>query len=101
MVFEDRSLAEHLLDFYRDKAHRLIELENADRLVDGEMAEFNALEVLFEDAGPEDPATLLGSVYGSETDSTGDPVVDAWEEKLSRGEVPAEFWGPMGPPEGH
>ena len=101
MVFEDRSLAGHLLAFYREKAHRLIDLENADKLQDGERKEYDALVSLFEDAGPSDPATLLGSIYGSDTESTGDPVVDAWEEQLARGEVPAEFWGPMGPPEGY
>ena len=93
-------MASHLLDLYREKAYRLAELEEQGELPDADLKEYHALNQLFDEAAEQEAVTLLGMVFGSDTESTGDKVIDEWNEALDRGEIPEEFWGPMGRPDG-
>jgi hypothetical protein len=96
--FDEQPIAVTLLDFYRHLVRRRNELAASDHLEAHERFELRDIEEAL--TRKEDPRTLLDQLSGDDKRGlTGDAVTDDLIDRLDRGEVPPEFWGPDGPPD--
>ncbi len=87
-----------MLRFYRAQWARLRDLEAQTDKGYEDLQTMDRLRQLFADDPEPSFLQRLDALWRGTLTSSGDPIWDEWTERVRTGNIPLDWWGPLGPP---